>query len=67
MRAMHYAVDHIDLDKIFPVLQVHQSTVKSSAVRNSLKEIKDINLNPLQSEVVSSIIKPELTNVCHLL
>ena len=67
VRAMHHAIDHIDLDKIFPTpssLPKASSISNQQFVKRCFIELEEMRLNPFQNEVVSSIIMPELTNVC---
>ena len=65
LRTMHYAVDHVDLDKIFPSVDSTASSMSNpAAIKKCRKELKKMKLNPHQNEVISSIINPEYTRVC---
>lgn len=65
MRAMHYAIDHVNLDTIFPSAGSTLDSVMSNptALKKCMKELTKSKLNPLQKEVISTMFKPELTKV----
>lgn len=59
MRGMHYAVDQLDLDTIFPVAQTtpnSSSIPTSSDVQKCLDVLKDSELNPFQLQAITSIL-----------
>lgn len=62
---MHHAIDHIDLDKIFPSNNTAVMAMSDpAAIKKCRKELKKKELNPLQNEVITSIITPGLSWVC---
>ncbi len=58
MRSMHYAVDQLDLDTIFPVVQATPSnSIPTSAdVQKCLDVLKDSELNPFQLQAITSML-----------
>ncbi len=58
MRSMHYAVDQLDLDNIFPVVQAtpSNSIPTSMDVQKCLDVLKDSELNPFQLQAITSIL-----------
>ena len=64
MQTMHYAIDHVDLDKIFPTGDSTSTALSNpTAIKKCQKELKKLKLNHLQEKVISTIINPELTGV----
>ena len=61
---MHFAIDHVDLDKIFPTVDSKTTAMSNpTAIKKCQRELKKLNLNHLQQEVISTVITPELTGV----
>ena len=61
---MHFAIDHINLDKIFPTVDSKTIAMTNpTAIKKCQKELKKLNLNHHQQEVITTIITPELTGV----
>lgn len=58
MRGMHYAVDQLDLDTIFPVPQTTPNSAipSSSDVQDCLDVLKDSELNPFQLQAITSML-----------
>lgn len=58
MRAMHYAVDQLQLDTIFPEVQSapNSSIPSSSDVQKCLDVVKDSVLNPFQLQAIASML-----------
>ena len=64
LQAMHFAIDHVNLEKIFPTVDYKIMAMSNpSAIKKCQKELKRLTLNHLQQEVISTIINPELTGV----
>ena len=55
---MHYAVDQLDLDNIFPVVQAtpSNSIPTSMDVQKCLDVLKDSELNPFQLQAITSML-----------
>lgn len=54
---MHYAVDQLDLDTIFPVVQTTPNSIPSSPdVQKCLDVLKDSELNPFQLQAITSML-----------
>ena len=66
---MHHAIDHINLDTIFPSASGSSDAVmlNPTAIKKCSKELMKSKLNPLQKEVISSIFKPKATKVLCIL
>ncbi len=64
MRTMHYAVEKLNLDTIFPTSSDSSlGNHRSAAVLNCLKELKRSELNKSQQEAVTSMLDPACTKV----
>ncbi len=55
MRHMHYAVDNLDLDTVFPVLTTHISNSASLEIEECLESLKSSELNARQRDAISSV------------
>lgn len=66
MQSMHYAVDQLDLDAIFPVVQTTPNTPipTSSDVQECLDLLKDSELNQFQLQAITSILDSSCLKVC---
>ena len=65
MRSMHYAVEQLDLDTIFPVVQTTPNTSipTSSDVHKCLETLKDSELNQPQLQAITSMLDPSCIEV----
>ena len=65
MRGMHYAVDQLDLDTLFPVAQATPSSAipTSSEVQECLDVLKDSELNPFQLQAITSMLDSSCSRV----
>lgn len=68
MRGMHYAVDQLDSDVIFPVAQsVSDNAIPtSSEVQDCLDVLKDSELNPFQLQAITSMLDPSCLKVLYI-
>ena len=64
MRSMHYAVDHLDLDTIFPPSQsVSVKTETSVSIKRCLEELKNSELYSSQQNAITSMLDPACRQV----
>ena len=64
MRSMHYAVDHLDLDTIFPPSQsVSVNTETSVSIKRCLEELKNSELYSSQQNAITSMLDPACRQV----
>ena len=65
MRGMHYAVDQLDLDVLFPEVNTtpNNSIPSSPDVQKCLDVVKDSVLNPFQLQAIASMIDPSCLKV----
>ena len=66
MRSMHYAVDQLDLDTIFPEVQAIGANIPSSPdVQKCLDVVKDSVLNRFQLQSITSMLDSKCLMVGH--
>ena len=64
MRSMHYAVDHLDLDTIFPPSQsVSVKTETPGSIKRCLEELKNSELYSSQQNAITSMLDPACRQV----
>ena len=64
MRSMHYAVDHLDLDTIFPPSQsVSVNAETSISIKRCLEELKNSELYSSQQNAITSMLDPACRQV----
>ena len=64
MRSMHYAVDHLDLDTIFPPSQsVSVKTETPISIKRCLEELKNSELYSSQQNAITSMLDPACRQV----
>ena len=64
MRSMHYAVDHLDLDTIFPPSQsVSVKTETPISIKRCLEELKNSELYSSQQNAITSMLNPACRQV----
>ena len=64
MRAMHYAVDSLNLDNIFPTSSGSVTTTDNpSALKKCLDELKGSELNKAQQDAITSMLDPACRQV----
>ena len=64
MRSMHYAVDHLDLDTIFPPSQsVSVNAETSISIKRCLEELKNSELYNSQQNAITSMLDPACRQV----
>ena len=65
MRAMHFAVDQLSLDTIFPLSDGSLPTMNNpSALKKCLDELKGSELNKTQQDAITSMLDPACKQVC---
>ena len=65
MRAMHFAVDQLSLDTIFPLSDGFLPTMNNpSALKKCLDELKGSELNKTQQDAITSMLDPACKQVC---
>ena len=65
IRAMHYAVDNIDLSTIFPNGSPSLGMENPSAFKKCKADLKSSDLNQLQINAVINMLKHSSANVSH--
>ena len=66
MRAMHYAVDSLNLDNIFPTSSGSVTTTDNpSALKKCLDELKGSELNKAQQDAITSMLDPACRQVIY--
>ena len=64
MQSMHYAVDHLDLDTIFPSSQTTATNSETSpSIKKCLQELKKSKLYNAQQNAIVSMLNPACTQV----
>ena len=63
MRAMHYAVDHLNMATIFPMSDGSVTTDNPSALKKCLDELKGSELNKAQQDAITSMLDPACRQV----
>ena len=64
MRAMHFAVDRLNLDTIFPMSDGSLPTMDNpSALKKCLDELKGSELNKTQQDAITSMLDPACRQV----
>ena len=64
MRSMHYAVDHLDLDTIFPpTLSVSVNTEIPASIKRCLEELENSELYSSQKRSIVSMLVPAYRQV----
>ena len=65
MRAMHAAIDQLNLDTIFPMSDGSVPTMDNpSALKKCLDELKGSELNKTQQDAITSMLDPACRQVC---
>ena len=62
---MHYAVDHVDMNTIFPRGVTSSVMQNPSAFKKCMTDLKSSDLNQLQKDAVLNMLKPSFTEVSH--
>lgn len=65
MRAMHYAVDNIDVNTIFPKGSPSSGMENPSAFKKCRTDLKSSGLNRLQIDAIINMLKHSSANVSH--
>ena len=64
MQSMHYAVDLLDLNTIFPSSQMNVTNYKTSpSINRCLHEVKNSKLNNSQQNAITSMLDPACSQV----
>jgi len=64
MQSMHYAVDLLDLNTIFPSSQTNVTNSKTSpSIKRCLHEVKNSKLNNSQQNAITSMLDPACSQV----
>ena len=67
MRAMHFAVDQLNLDTIFPLSDGSEHTMSNpSALKRCLDELKGSELNKTQQDAITSMLDPACRQVTYM-
>ena len=68
MRSMHYAVDHLDLNTIFPSPQLAAQNIENpTAVESCLEDLKSSELYKSQQDAITSMLDSACRMVSRLI